>query len=187
MQIPLSSDLRSPHSMYSPAPRLRSSFSRYQPTASSDYPIRHSLSREAVPVPTVAEANTRYQQSVATSHASSDRTVHTIPSSRSTTQLSYTHVSTAPSPVSYIVPPETSESTTKKKITRFDDHQTEALMKVFVRNRYPSTKERQQLAMDLDMSARSVQIWLAHAFVYIACLISELLTIPPGSRTEDRV
>jgi hypothetical protein len=80
--------------------------------------------------------------------------------------------------------PETPELTIKKKSKRLDAHQSEALNTVFVRTPYPSTEERQQLAMDLDMSARSVQIWLAHAFIYIKCLIPELLAICLGSKTK---
>ena len=43
---------------------------------------------------------------------------------------------------------------------------------MYARTAYPSTEERQQLARDLEMSVRSVQIWLAHAFVTNICLNS---------------
>ena len=69
----------------------------------------------------------------------------------------------APSPVPYYVPPETQEPTIKKKRKRADARQLEALDRMYTRTAFPSTEERQQLARDLDMSARSVQIWLAHS------------------------
>ena len=79
---------------------------------------------------------------------------------------------TAPSPVLNDVPSETQEPTIKKKRKRADARQLEALNRMYVRTAFPSTEERQQLARDLDMSARSVQIWLVNAFVYIRCIFS---------------
>ena len=78
---------------------------------------------------------------------------------------------TAPSPVLNDVPSETQEPTIKKR-KRADARQLEALNRMYARTAFPSTEERQQLARDLDMSARSVQIWLVHAFVYIRCIFS---------------
>ena len=66
--------------------------------------------------------------------------------------------------------PEIQEPTIKKKRKRADARQLEALNRMYARTAFPSTEERQQLAKDLDMSARSVQIWLVHAFVYIKCI-----------------
>ena len=85
----------------------------------------------------------------------------TNPSSRNNTQLPYARVPTAPSPVPFDVPPEASEPTIKKKRKRADTRQLEALNRMYACTAFPSTEERQQLARDLDMSARSVQIWLA--------------------------
>ena len=100
------------------------------------------------------------------SHASYlDRT---NPAPRNTTQLPYARVRTAqsePSPVPFDVPLEASEPIIKKKRKRADARQLSALNEMYARTAYPFTEERQQLAKDLDMSARSVQIWLAHAFV----------------------
>jgi homeobox protein YOX1/YHP1 len=106
-------------------------------------------------------------------------------SSRGATQLPYARAPTAPSPV-YDIPPETAEPTIKKKRKRADARQLEALNRMYARTAFPSTEERQQLARDLDMSARSVQIWLAPAFVYTRCIISKLSTILLGSRTKGR-
>ena len=110
------------------------------------------------------------------------------PNSRNTTQLPYAPVPvpTAPSPVPYKVPSETAEPTIKRKRKRADARQLEALNGVYARTAFPSTEERQQLARDLDMSALSVQIWLAHPFLYITCMIPELLNIFSGSRTKGR-
>jgi homeobox protein YOX1/YHP1 len=108
------------------------------------------------------------------SHAALDRTMQ---NSRGAPHLPYARVPTAPSPV-YDIPPETAEPTIKKKRKRADARQLEALNRMYARTAFPSTEERQQLARDLDMSARSVQIWLAHALVYTGCIISELSIIP---------
>ena len=85
-------------------------------------------------------------------------------------QLPYAPVLTAPPPVPFDVPHETSDPTIKKKRKRADAHQLEALNGMFARTAFPSTEERQQLASDLEMSARSVQIWFAHAFDYSTCI-----------------
>jgi homeobox protein YOX1/YHP1 len=176
MQTPrTSNDLRPPHSVYSPA----SSIPQYQSPASPAYPAGHSTSRGAVP--TVAAANTPYQRSMAMSHAPLD---HTNPMYRGSRPLPYARAPTAPSPVPYDVPPETQEPTIKKKRKRVDARQLEALNRMYARTTFPSTEERQQLARNLDMSARSVQIWLAHPLVYTSCIIFDLRPFPSGSRTK---
>ena len=157
LQIPPSSDLRSPHSVYSPA----SSFVQYQSPAGSAHPTEHSPSRGAVH--TITAASTQCQQAMGISHASSECTAS---SSRGPTQLPYPRVLTASSPVPHDLPPETSDPKIKKKRKRADARQLSALNEMYARTAFPSTEDRQQLAKDLDMSARSVQIWLAHTFLY---------------------
>ena len=117
------------------------------------------------------------------SHTSLDRNP---PISRGAAQLPYARSATAQSPVSYDIPPEATEPTIKKKRKRADARQLEALNRMYARTAFPSTEERLQLAKELDMSARSVQIWLAHTSVYFLCMISELSTFFLGSRTKDR-
>jgi hypothetical protein len=119
---------------------------------------------------------------MAMSHASLERN---IPSSRLAPQLPYARGPPAPSPVPFDIPAETPEPTIKKKRKRADARQLEALNRMYARTAFPSTEERLQLAKDLDMSARSVQIWLAHTFIYATCMISELSTIFSGSRIKD--
>ena len=156
---PTSSGLRSPHSVYPPA----SSFPQYQFPASPAYLTDHSHSRGAVP--TVAATSTQYRQPMEMSHASLDRTIR---SSQGTTQLPYSRVPTAPS--TYDLSPKTSEGTIKKKPTkkrkRIYPRQLAVLNRTYACTSLPSTKERAQLARDLDMSPRRVQIWWVHAFVY---------------------
>lgn len=99
------------------------------------------------------------------SHASLDRTTS---SSRGRTAhlpySPYTRAPTAPLPVPYDLLPETPEPTiSKKKGKRLDARQLEALNRTYDDTPYPSTEVRHQLARDLDMSVRSVQIWFAHA------------------------
>ena len=154
LQIPPPNDMRSPHPVYSPA----SNYPQYYSPASSAYPAGHSSSRGAVH--TAAAAPTHHLQPMAISHAFYlDRANLLNPSSRNTTQLPNVRVSNAPSPVPFDVPPETSEPTIKKKRKRADARQLAALNRMYTRGAFPSTEERQQLARDLDMSARSVQNW----------------------------
>ena len=77
------------------------------------------------------------------------------------------------SPVDYEPPADATEPTIKKKRKRADARQLEHLNATYNRTAFPSTEERAQLAKDLDMSARSVQIWLEHALAYTVFTISE--------------
>ncbi len=116
-------------------------------------------------------------------HASLDRN---LPSSRAAASLPYTRHGAAPPPsaVPYDIPAENQEPTIKKKRKRADARQLEALNRMYNRTAFPSTEERLQLARELDMSPRSVQIWSAHIFFYTRCIIPELSTILLGSRTK---
>jgi homeobox protein YOX1/YHP1 len=75
--------------------------------------------------------------------------------------------------VDYELPPESAEPTIKKKRKRADARQLEVLNATYARTAFPSTEERAELAKKLDMSARSVQIWLAHALLRTTFMISE--------------
>ena len=63
------------------------------------------------------------------------------------------------SPVEYEDPNRPQEPVIKKKRKRADAHQLKVLNDVYARTAFPSTEERNELAKQLDMSARSVQIW----------------------------
>ena len=63
------------------------------------------------------------------------------------------------SPVGY--PSDPSDSIVKKKRKRADARQLAVLNATYNHTAYPSTEERAALAKQLDMSARSVQIWSA--------------------------
>jgi hypothetical protein len=154
---PASSDMRSPHSVYSPT----SGFPQYQSPTSPAYPAGHSPPRGAVPA--VGAAHAHYQQSMA-SHASLERN---MPRSRAIATLPYAVPPPAPSPVPYDMPVVDSEPTIKKKRKRADARQLEALNRMYARTAFPSTEERLALAKELDMSPRQVQIWLAHTFVLL--------------------
>jgi len=80
---------------------------------------------------------------------------------------------TRPPPAEYEPPVETTEPQIKKKRKRADARQLEVLNGTYTRTAFPSTEERTQLAKDLDMSARSVQIWLELVLVYTVFTISE--------------
>ena len=82
-----------------------------------------------------------------------------------TAHLPYTRAPTAPLPVPYNLPEPT---VSKKKGKRLDACQLEVLNRTYADTPYPSKEMRHQLARDLDMSARSVQIWFAHAlFIHV--------------------
>jgi hypothetical protein len=156
--------------------------SQYQFPTGSAYPTGRSPSRGAVHA--AAAAQTHHQQSMGMTHASLDRNP---PSSRVPPPLPYARAPPVISPGSYETRPLFSdprdiqvadtEPTIKKKRKRADARQLEALNRMYARTAFPSTEERLQLAKELDMSARSVQIWLAHTFVHPSCMISELSTI----------
>ena len=84
-----------------------------------------------------------------------DRTPHMarpsaeLPYARNTAELAL--------PVDY--PSDPSEPTIKKKRKRADSRQLEVLNATYNRTACPSKEEHAALAEQLDMSARSVQIW----------------------------
>jgi homeobox protein YOX1/YHP1 len=100
---------------------------------------------------------------MSTNHPYVDRNT----SSRAAVQVS-PYARSAPTPTSPVDPEqqqqqESGETVIKKKRKRADAHQLEVLNATYNRTAFPSTEERAALAKQLDMSARSVQIWLAHA------------------------
>jgi homeobox protein YOX1/YHP1 len=97
---------------------------------------------------------------MSTGHPSVERT---MPTSRSAAPLPYARAPTASSPADDEPPPQHGDPTIKKKRKRADARQLEVLNATYNRTAFPSTEERIALANQLDMSARSVQIWLAHA------------------------
>ncbi|TFK44420.1 hypothetical protein BDQ12DRAFT_16188 [Crucibulum laeve] len=78
------------------------------------------------------------------------------PYSRSSSQVSPPNYTHTPPPVS---PTSPEEPTIKKKRKRADAAQLKVLNETYARTAFPSTEERAALAKQLDMSARSVQIW----------------------------
>jgi len=65
----------------------------------------------------------------------------------------------------------TEEPVIKKKRKRADAAQLKVLNETYARTAFPSTEERAELARKLDMSARSVQIWLVYAHTRVTVLI----------------
>ena len=178
LQIPSTSgDSCSLHSVDSSA----SNFLQYQSPASPTIPAEHCPSQGVV----TSTAAHYQQQSMAMFNAFLNRS---IPSSQGTAQLPYTTVPTAPSPVFYNVRPETPVPAITKKRKRKDPRQLKELNRVFARTKYPTTEVRRQLATDLGLSPRCVQVWLAHISLYAASIISdsELSVILSGSRTKGR-
>ena len=60
---------------------------------------------------------------------------------------------------------ETPGLTIKRK-RRVDARQLDVLNAAYARTAFPSTEERAELAKQLDLSARSIQLWSAHSLVY---------------------
>jgi len=63
----------------------------------------------------------------------------------------------------------------KKKRKRADAEQLRVLNEVYARTAFPSTEERQELAIKLNMTPRSVQIWYVSYFLHHLLCISYLL------------
>ena len=70
----------------------------------------------------------------------------------------------------------------KKKRKRADADQLRVLNEVYARTAFPSTEERQDLALRLGMSPRSVQIWYASYFLHHR----PHLISPLGFKTDGR-
>jgi hypothetical protein len=77
------------------------------------------------------------------------------------------------------------EPTIKKKRKRADAAQLKVLNETYARTAFPSTEERAELAKKLDMSARSVQIWLVYTplpvtvsiFIYLSVKVSKQASV----------
>jgi hypothetical protein len=106
----------------------------------------------------------------------------TMPSSRTSAQLPYARPDIV---AEEVVLPEPAEPVIKKKRKRADARQLEMLNATYARTAFPSTDERAGLAKELDMSARSVQIWFAYPLVYSVFMVSEIWMVLSGSRTKD--
>ncbi len=85
-------------------------------------------------------------------------------SSPTTTQLPNADDAPTMSPVDDEPHPDPSEPTTKKGRKRADASNLEVLNATYARTASPSTEEQAALAKQLDMSARSVQIWSVQLF-----------------------
>ncbi|KAH9058804.1 hypothetical protein EDB87DRAFT_1832438 [Lactarius vividus] len=145
------SDMRSPHAVYSPATATEYPQYQYLSHASTYQPNSNRGS-----IPAAAATHSHYHQSIPTGHTSVERT---MASSRSVQQLPYSRAAPTMSPVDYEPPSDAAEPTIKKKRKRADARQLEVLNATYNRTAFPSTEERAALAKQLDMSARSVQIW----------------------------
>ncbi|KAI0256316.1 hypothetical protein BJV78DRAFT_1278830 [Lactifluus subvellereus] len=146
------SNMRSPHPGYPPA----SNYPPYQSVASTGYPSGHSSSRGTAAAAAPVNPHYHHHHLMPMSHPSVERTV---PSLRTTTQSPYTRAAPAMSPTDDESQPGPAEPTIKKKRKRADARQLEVLNATYERTAFPSTEERAAIAKQLDMSARSVQIW----------------------------
>ena len=143
------STVRSPQAAYP------TQYPQYQPVATSTYPTDPNASRTMAHGQPVASQHHHMQMG----HPSVERTV----SSRNVASLPYSRGPPVMSPIDYDTAESSAEPTIKKKRKRADPHQLKILNDVYARTAFPSTEERADLAKRLDMSARSVQIWLVHS------------------------
>ncbi|KAI9434744.1 hypothetical protein F5148DRAFT_1006085 [Russula earlei] len=127
----------------------RSSYPQYQSLTPNPYPASHTS--PGATGPAVAPANPHCPQPMSMGHSSGERN---LPASRSI-QLPYTRA--LMSPVDYDLQPDF--VVPKRKRKRADALQLRVFNVTYARTAFPSTEERAQLALDLDMSPRSVQIW----------------------------
>ncbi|ESK96630.1 hypothetical protein Moror_6850 [Moniliophthora roreri MCA 2997] len=105
--------------------------------------------------PATGPGNNAYAYDMTVADSRGQQLPHTYPQAQNT--------SPQVSPPSYTPPisPTTGsdEPTIKKKRKRADAQQLKILNETYARTPFPSTEERLALARQLDMSARSVQIW----------------------------
>lgn len=126
-------------------------------------PTGHSGQYQYASVP-VPDSRTHHHSSqpIPHSHASSlDRMVTSRNEIREPSP--YSGASSA-SPIS---PNSADEPVLKKKRKRADAAQLKVLNDTYQRTAFPSTEERNELARMLDMSARSVQIWLVSSLAVL--------------------
>ena len=146
------------------------------PTSSFQYPSQHHSqgmlheARFTLPVDTTASPSTG---TVRRGPASVERTPTTSRSAHTVSPYS------RHPPASVSLP---DHPPPKKKRKRADAEQLRVLNEVYARTAFPSTEERQDLALRLGMSPRSVQIWYASYFLHHR----PHLISPLGSRTGDR-
>jgi len=101
--------------------------------------------------------------------------VERTPTSRSAHTVSpYSH-----HPLASVTPPD---HPPPKKGKRANAEQLRALNKVYARTAFPSTEERQDLALRLGLTPRNVQIWYASYLLHHR----PHLIFPLGSKTNDR-
>jgi homeobox protein YOX1/YHP1 len=117
-------------------------------------------------------AGQQYQQ-----HQTMSMTQRTMPSSRASTQLPYARPDIVAEQVVLPPDPVATDPIIKKKRKRADARQLEVLNATYARTAFPSTEERAALAKELDMSARSVQIWLVHSLVFSVFMIFEIMDL----------
>ncbi|KAI0318279.1 hypothetical protein OF83DRAFT_1083023 [Amylostereum chailletii] len=137
------SDVRSPQASYS--------YQQYQSIPSSIHPPTTSGSSSSRPAAHPAATGVHHHSSMHVGHGMGvERTL-----SRHITQMPYARQAVAAVPE---YEPRL-EPTIKKKRKRADARQLEVLNATYARTAFPSTEERASLAKQLDMTARSVQIW----------------------------
>ena len=148
---PPANEMRSPQQhVYSP--QAAAGYLQYQSlTHTHTSPYVSGSSRSSMPVAAPANPH-HHHQSMPMSPSSVDRTPRMA---RPSAQLPYARsAAELASPVGY-----PSDPTIKKKRKRADARQLEVLNATYNRTAFPSTEERAALAKQLDMSARSLQIW----------------------------
>ena len=148
---PPANEMRSPH-QYAYFPQAAAGYPQYQSLTHTS-PYVSGSSRGSMPV--AAPANLHHYQSMPMGPTLVVRTPHVA---RTRRQLPYARdAGELVSTVDY--PSVPSEPTIKKHRLRADARQLEVLNATYNRTAFPSTEERGALAIQLDISARSVQIW----------------------------
>ena len=155
----IQSDIRSPHMYPSPT----ANYPQYQHLQAS----AHHSSNSSRPIPAPPQYYHEPGMPVYSSVVG-----RTMPSSRSTQP--YPRSAPPPSPVEDDLSARSAaDSIIKKKRKRADAHQLSVLNATYERTAFPSTEERAALAKQLDMSPRSVQIWLVHPFCHTLLSVSD--------------
>ncbi|KAI0051244.1 homeobox-domain-containing protein [Auriscalpium vulgare] len=149
-QMMSASDVRSPHATYPHA-----TYPQQYQTMPVGYSGTPAPQRGVVSTNVPVMGNQYPQHPTMMGHASVERSMPV----RGSAQLPYARAAPIMSPVDYEPSGDPNEPMIKKKRKRADARQLEALNNTFQRTAFPSTEERAALAKELDMSARSVQIW----------------------------
>ncbi|KAI0040508.1 hypothetical protein FA95DRAFT_1576919 [Auriscalpium vulgare] len=155
-QMMSASNIHSPHGMYPHATYPQEDQAMPVGYSGITPALQHGVISTNVPVTNVPVMNSQYPQHSAMVGLVSETSIPLLGSG----QPPYARAAPITSTVDYVDPSwKIIDPTKKRKYTRLTAHQLKTLEDVFQDEKYPSWKDREDLAKELEMSAQSVESW----------------------------